>query len=302
MVAVITGATASGKSALAMAVAERIGGTIINADASQMYADLRVITARPSVADEARVPHLLYGALAGDEIGHAASWAAMAHAAIDDVLAVGRVPILVGGTGLYLTTLIDGIAPVPEIDADVRAAVRGLETVDAAAALLREDPALAARLKAADRQRILRGLEVVRSSGRSLLAWQAVRSGGIGTAYKIRPWVAEMPRPMLNERATARLWAMVEGGALDEVAALLARGLPDDRPVMRALGVAAFGSILRGEATVAEAVEKVATGTRQYQKRQSTWARSQAGDWPRVSPSDPDAAALLAACIFSQCK
>jgi tRNA dimethylallyltransferase len=156
MVAVITGPTASGKSALAMAVAQAIGGTIINADASQLYADLSIISARPSLADEARVPHRLYGVLDGDDGASAARWADMAKAAITDVLRQGRVPMLVGGTGMYLTTLIDGIAPVPEIDPAVRAGVRGMETADAAAALAREDAALAAKLKPADRQRIFR--------------------------------------------------------------------------------------------------------------------------------------------------
>ncbi len=220
-----------------MAVAESIGGTIINADASQLYADLAVISARPSAADAARVPHRLYGVLDGDDAASAARWADMAKVAIGEVLAQGRLPILVGGTGMYLTTLIDGIAPVPEIDPAIRAAVRGLETAAAAAALAREDAALAARLKPADRQRILRGLEVVRGTGQSLVFWQRTRAGGIGGAFDVRALVVDAPRADLNARAEGRLWQMVEAGALAEVAALLARRLPDDRPVLRALGV-----------------------------------------------------------------
>ncbi len=278
---VLTGPTASGKSALALALAERSNGTIINADASQLYADLRIITARPSPADEARVPHLLYGVLDGDDPANAARWAALARAAIAEVRAAGRHPIIVGGTGLYLTALIDGIAPVPDIDPAVRAEVRSLATAVAAAALAREDPALAARLKPGDRQRLLRGLEVMRSSGRSLLDWQAVRVGGLAGEIELRRLVVEVPRPILHARAEARLAAMVAAGALAEVEALLARRLADDRPVLRAVGVREFGAVLAGTATLAEALAAAAAATRHYQKRQSTWVRSQARDWQR---------------------
>ncbi len=276
-----------------MAVAERIGGTIINADASQLYADLAVVSARPSVADEARVPHLLYGVLDGDDVASAARWAGMAKAAIAEVKAAGRVPILVGGTGMYLTTLIDGIAPVPEVDAAVRAVVRDMATADAMVALEREDALLAARLMPADRQRILRGLEVVRSSGRSLLHWQATRVGGIGGEMDVRVVMVDCPRPLLHARAETRLRAMVDAGAMDEVAALLARGLADDRPVLRALGVAQFGAVVAGQMTVEAAIADAATATRQYQKRQLTWARNQVADWPRVAADG--AAGLVAA-------
>jgi len=282
MVTVLTGPTASGKSALALALAEASNGAIINADASQLYADLRIITARPSPEDEARAPHLLYGVLDGDDPANAARWAAMARGAIAEVRAAGRHPIVVGGTGLYLTALIDGIAPVPEIDPAVRAEVRGLATPAAAAALAREDPALAARLKPGDRQRLLRGLEVVRSSGRSLLDWQTVRAGGLAGEVALRRLVVDVPRPILHARAEARLETMIAAGALAEVEALLARRLSDDRPVLRAVGVRELGAVLAGSATLAAALAAAAAATRQYQKRQSTWARSQASDWDRV--------------------
>ncbi len=295
--AVIAGPTASGKSALALAVAERIGGSIINADASQLYADLRIVSARPDATEEARVPHLLYGVLDGDDGASAARWAEMAKAAIAAVQAEGRVPMLVGGSGMYLGTLLHGIAPVPEIAADVRAEVRALATTEAAAALAAEDPALAARLMPADRQRILRGLEVVRSTGRSLLHWQATRVGGIGGAMDVQAVVVDVPRPVLHARAETRLWQMIEAGALAEVAALLARGLAADRPVLRALGVAEFAAVLAGTITIEAAVAAAATATRQYQKRQSTWARNQVPDWRRVSPSDSDeVSAQFTAC------
>ena len=283
MVVVITGPTASGKSAIALQLAASVGGTIINGDASQLYADLRLISARPSADDEARVPHRLYGVLDGDEIASAARWAEMAKTAIGEARAAGQVPIIVGGTGMYLTTLIDGIAPVPEIDADVRAAVRALATDAAVAALALADPALAARLSPGDRQRTLRGLEVIRSSGKSLLHWQQHRVGGIAGSQALRCFFVDVPRPVLHVRATERLWQMAKGGAVAEAAALLARHLPDDRPVLRALGVAQFGAVAAGALRLEAAVAAAATATRQYQKRQTTWARGQAADWVRIA-------------------
>lgn len=283
MVALIAGPTASGKSAMALALAETLGGTIINADASQLYADLRVVTARPSVVDEARVPHRLYGVLDGDEVANAARWAAMARGVIAAEIAGGRLPIVVGGTGLYLTTLVDGIAPVPDIDAAVRGGVRALATADAADALEREDPVLRARLMAGDRQRLLRGLEVMRSTGRSLLAWQGERAGGIAGEFDVRAMVVDVDRTALRGRIEPRLAAMLAEGGLDEVAALMARGLADDRSVLRALGVAEFARVNARTMTRAEAVAAAGIATRQYQKRQLTWARSQAPGWARVA-------------------
>jgi tRNA dimethylallyltransferase len=282
MIVVITGPTASGKSAIALRLAQAIGGSIVNADASQLYADLRLISARPSPAEEALVPHRLYGVLDGDEIASAARWAGMARTVIDAELAGGRVPILVGGTGMYLATLLDGIAPVPEIAPDVRAGVRALATPDAIAALAAEDPVLAARLLPGDRQRTLRGLEVIRSTGQSLRHWQRQRTGGIATHHNVRRFVVDVPRPLLHERATARLWQMAEAGAVAEAAALLARRLPDDRPVLRALGVTQFGAVAAGTQALSDAVAAAAAATRQYQKRQTTWARGQAADWTRI--------------------
>jgi tRNA dimethylallyltransferase len=182
---------------------------------------------------------------------------------------------------MYLGSLIDGIAPVPDIDPEVRAAVRALETVDAASALAREDPALAARLKPADRQRLLRGLEVMRATGRSLLDWQRERVGGIAGDFDVRAMLVDVDRDQLRARVAPRLWAMLDAGALDEVAALMARGLPDDRPVLRALGVAEFAAVLTGDMTLEAAVAAATIATQQYQKRQLTWGRGQAG-WGRV--------------------
>ncbi|WP_375381213.1 tRNA (adenosine(37)-N6)-dimethylallyltransferase, partial [uncultured Sphingomonas sp.] len=186
---VIAGPTASGKSALALALAEQHRGTIINADASQVYRDLRVLTARPSPEEEARVPHRLFGYVDGACSSNAAGWAADATLAIEETWAADRLPILVGGTGLYLRTLLDGIAPVPPIDPAIRAAVRALSVADAHEALGREDPGAAARLASADTTRVARALEVVRSTARPLAAWQFERRGGIVDQVCLTPLI-----------------------------------------------------------------------------------------------------------------
>lgn len=280
-VTVLTGPTAGGKSALALALAQRVNGVIINADASQLYACLRLVTARPDAADEALVPHRLYGVLAGDDVCSAARWAKMAKAEIAAARAQGLQPILVGGTGLYLTALVQGLAPVPAIDPAVRADVRDLPTPIARAALEREDPAAAARLMPADRQRICRALEVVRSTGRPLAHWQQQRSGGIGEAA-VQGLVVDRPRAELHARAATRLEAMLADGALDEVAALLALQLPVDAPVMKALAVPQLAAHLAGRLSLDTAMTEALFATRQYQKRQSTWTRGQVPGWQRI--------------------
>lgn len=285
-VAIIAGPTACGKSALALDVAEALNGTIINADASQVYADLRILTARPSDADMARVPHLLYGVLDGTEAGSAASWATLARAAIAETLAVKRLPILVGGSGLYLRTLIDGIAAVPAIDAGVRDAVRALDTAAAHAALGVEDPGAATRLDPADRQRVQRALEVVRSTGRSLLAWQDGATGGLADEADVRGIIVDLPRDMLRARCDARFDAMLAGGGIDEVRMLAARRLDPALPVMTAIGVPPLLAHLAGTLTLAEAADVARHATRRYAKRQQTWFRNQTPDWPRVESAD----------------
>ncbi|WP_439547431.1 tRNA (adenosine(37)-N6)-dimethylallyltransferase MiaA [Sandarakinorhabdus sp.] len=285
-VTVLTGPTAGGKSALALALAARVGGVIINADASQLYDCLRVVTARPRAGDEAAVPHRLYGVLAGDDMCTAARWADMAKTEIAAARAAGLQPIIVGGTGLYLAALMHGLAPVPDIGADVRAAVRALPTDVARAALEQEDPASAARLMPADRQRMLRALEVVRSTGRPLGHWQQQRAGGLGAAA-VQGLVVDRPRAELHARAATRLQAMLAEGALDEVAALLALGLPADAPVLKALAVPQLAAHLAGLCSLDDAMAQALFATRQYQKRQSTWARGQVSGWLRVVPT-PD--------------
>jgi tRNA dimethylallyltransferase len=285
MVVVIAGPTASGKSALAVAVAQALGGTIINADASQLYADLSIISARPSRAEEAVVPHRLYGVLDGDAVASAARWAGMARAEIAAAREAGRVPILVGGTGLYLRTLIDGIAPVPDIDPGVREAVRAMAAAEVHAALQREDAAAAARLQPADQQRTRRALEVVRSTGVALSVWQQQREGGL--EMPVRALVLRGNRAALYARCDARFAAMVNAGAVDEVRALLARQLPDDRPVLKAVGVPPLAAYLGGQLTLDAAVAQAQQDTRNYAKRQTTWFANQHKDWPVIDPDLP---------------
>ncbi len=276
-VALIAGPTASGKSALAIAVAERAGGVVVNADASQVYRDLRILTARPSPADEAHVPHRLFGHVDGaDQAYSAARWAAEARGVIAETVMAGRLPVLVGGTGLYLRTLLDGIAPVPAIDPAIRDAVRALPVADAHALLMVEDAAAGVRLAAADTTRVARALEVVRSTGRPLAAWQAERVGGIGDAIDLRAVVLLPDRALLAQRIDARAAAMMAEGAIAEVAALLARpDIAPAAPVRRAIGVAAIGRMRAGALSEGEVLASLQQDTRRYAKRQATWFRNQ---------------------------
>ena len=286
-VALIAGPTASGKSALAIELAERIGGTVVNADASQVYRDLRVLSARPSVEDEARVPHRLFGYVDGAETCSAARWAADAAAAIDAVHAGGGVPVLVGGTGLYLRTLLDGIAPVPEIDPEVRAAVRALPVAEAHGALMREDPTAAAKLAPADTTRVARALEVVRATGQPLSHWQRQRTGGIGDRVALSAAILLPDREELFARCDRRLLAMFDDGAVEEVAALLGRSdVPPDAPIRRAIGVPEIAAVLTGAIDRDEAIARAQLATRQYAKRQYTWFRNQPPPgWTRLDRS-----------------
>ncbi len=280
--ALIAGPTASGKSALALALAEVANGVVINADSAQVYRDLRVVSARPTSADEARAPHRLYGYRDGADACSAADWAADARAVIGEAHSDGRLPILVGGTGLYVRTLLEGIAPVPGIDPDIRATVRALPVAAAHEALGREDAESAARLRPTDTTRIARALEVVRSTGRPLADWQARKVGGIGKHVALRPLVLLPPREWLHVRCDARFETILSDVGIAEVRALLARRLPVAAPVMRAIGVREISGFLSGDLTRAEALAAGQAGTRQYAKRQYTWFRRQPpAEWPR---------------------
>ena len=273
--ALIAGPTASGKSARALTLAEQSGGTIINADASQVYRDLRILSARPSAEEEARAPHLLFGHRDGALSYSAAEWAGEAKAAIAEVLADGRLPILVGGTGLYVRTLLQGIAPVPGIDPDIRAAVRSLSAADAYVALAKEDPVAAARLHPNDTARLHRALEVIRATGRSIGVWRESRVGGIAGTVRIDLETIVTSVPELYARCDLRVGQMIAAGAVDEVAALRDRKLDPALPVMRAIGVSQLLQHLAGEITLDEALASIRQATRNYAKRQRTWLRHQ---------------------------
>jgi len=288
-VAIVAGPTASGKSALALQLAERFGGTIINADSAQVYRDLRIVTARPSPEEEARAPHCLFGHVDAADTGYsAARWAAEARVEIDRAVAAGSLPVLVGGTGLYLRTLIDGIAPVPEIDPAIRAEVRAMNLSDAYAALTVVDRAEAARLNPADTARIGRALEVVRSTGRPIADWRRERVGGIGERIDQIATILLPPRGWLNERIDRRFAAMVDAGAMAEVAALITReDVPLDAPIRRAIGMPELAAAALSEISLDDAIARASLATRQYAKRQYTWFRNQpSADWTRTEETD----------------
>lgn len=286
-VALIAGPTASGKSSLAMNVAERAGGVIINADSAQVYRDFRIVTARPSVAEEAALPHRLFGYIDGEEACSAARWASDAKAEIAAAHQDGKPAILVGGTGLYHRTLLEGLAPIPEIEAGIRAEIRALPVAEAYSALEREDPASSARLNAADTSRIARALEVVRSTGRPIGEWHREKTGGIAGDIALTPLVLLPDRDWLYERCDRRFADMFENGAVDEVKALLHRHLDPSLPIMRAIGVPEITAFLYGSMKRDDAVAAAAQATRRYAKRQYTWFANQPPpEWQRATESE----------------
>ena len=273
----ITGPTASGKSRLALAVAEEFRGTVINADSMQVYRDLAVLTARPGAEELARVPHRLFGVLDASELCSAARWLALAEGEIADAAREGRLPVVVGGTGLYLKALLKGLAPVPEIPADVRRATRALQrelgSAKFHAVLAERDPDAAARLNPGDTQRLIRAYEVVAATGRSLLDWQRAQT------RHARPGVAAVlllpPRDILYAAIDARFEAMVGAGGLDEVRAIMVRSLAPDLPILKAVGLRELARYLRGEITLPAAIGEAQQASRRYAKRQMTWLRTQ---------------------------
>lgn len=280
---VIAGPTASGKSAFALARAIADGGVIINADASQIYADLTIVTARPSAEDMAAAPHRLYGVQDGADPISAAQWCDLASAEIESAWARGAVPILAGGTGLYLRLLLQGMAPVPPVEPAVRAAVRALPVAEAYAALSLEDPLMAARLHASDTSRVHRALEVVRATGQSLAHFQQQTPQGLSARAHIEAMRLLPPREHLYARCDQRFEAMMASGALEEVEKLAARQLDPQLPIMRALGVAPLIAYVRGDISRAQAIAQAQQHTRNYAKRQYTWFKNQCPDWPVVS-------------------
>lgn len=287
----IAGPTASGKSALALALARDLDGVVINADSMQVYSDLSIITARPSADEMGDIPHALYGTVDGATAWSAANWAEAAMAVTERVWADGKLPILIGGTGMYFKFLLDGVAAIPEIPADVRTTVRAeVEEGGAPKAhkrLAGLDPVTAARLEPNDSQRISRALEVVEATGRTLSDWHKDNKDGPLTALdkvgQLTKLVLDIPRERLYARCDQRFDLMLEAGGLEEIATLRERGLDPSLPVMKSLGVPELMAHMAGEMTLAEAVEAAKMHTRRFAKRQMTWFRNQFSDWNRLS-------------------
>lgn len=262
---------------------------IINADSAQIYRDLPILSAAPTLEEQARAEHRLYAVRDGSLPCSAVEWAAMARREIAEVHASGRLPILVGGSGLYLRTLLDGIAPVPPIDADVRRAVRATTVEQNRERLARLDPRAAARLKPGDTVRIARALEVVLSTRQPLTEWQKQRESGIGEEVELRPLILLPPRDWLYARCDERFANMMEQGAVEEVRTLLDRNLDPDLPVMRAIGVREVAAFSKGESSREEAIAAGQQATRRYAKRQYTWFVNQPPQqWPRFAEALDD--------------
>lgn len=278
-VLIVAGPTASGKSSLSMAVAEEFDGVVINADSMQVYRELRVLTARPSAEDEVRVPHRLYGVLPASEKCSAARWRDMALTEIERARAAGKLPIVCGGTGLYLKVLAEGLSPIPEVPEEIRQSFRSRLAREGVEALCRElqarDPVMAARLPPTDGQRILRALEVLEATGRSLAEWQALPVEGPPPGLRFLTILLAPERAWLYRRCDERLQSMLEQGALDEVRRLIAMNLDPRLPAMKAVGVQEFAGYLAGNRGLEDALAAAQQATRNYAKRQTTWFRRQ---------------------------
>ena len=283
----IAGPTASGKSRLALEMAERTGAVIINADSQQLYADLRVLSARPSLEDEARAEHRLYGVADAAESWSVGRWTRAVMPLLEELAAQDRPALLVGGTGLYFNALTRGLADIPAVPDAVRDAVQADYDLEGDAAFRRRlaevVAASAAAITPGDRQRLIRALAVAQATGRSLSDWKAdTRPLLAPGAYDAL--VVEPPRDRLYANCDARVSLMIEHGALDEVRALLARNLDPALPAMKAVGVPELAAHLSGATSLDQAVAAIRLSTRHYAKRQLTWFRNQTSDWARLSP------------------
>ena len=290
----VAGPTASGKSALALTLAEQLGGTIVNADSMQIYCDLRIITARPTPDEERRMPHRLYGHIDAAENYSVGRWCTEAATELETVKGESRTAIIVGGTGLYFNALSRGLAAVPPIPTEIRDDVRARLTHEGVAALHADlatrDPAAAARLMPGDRARISRALEVVLATGRSILDWHEENKPATIDLDEAAKVFLMPDRDELARRIDARFDAMMTAGALDEVRALAARKLNPTLPAMKAHGVPWLIRHLAGEIALEEAIEHAKLETRQYTKRQATWFRNQLPEFEWVAPADAQAA------------
>ena len=288
----IGGPTASGKTAISLRLAREIDGEIVNADSIQLYRDLAILSARPTPEELDQAPHHLFGVADGAEAWSVGRWQRAALPIIADIRSRGKSPILVGGTGLYFRSLTHGLAEIPTAAPETRAAAaaefEALGEIAFRDRLAKVDPAAAARIAPGDRQRLVRAWEVHLTAGQSLSELQAQTTAPLA----VDAWwglAIDPPREALYARCDARLAAMIEAGAADEVSALLARSLAPDLPVMKALGLAEIAAWQAGEMNLEEALAAARQATRRYAKRQATWFRNQTPDWPRVSASDPEA-------------
>ena len=285
LITLLAGPTASGKSRRALAMAARTGAVIVNADSQQLYADLRVLSARPSAGEEAMAEHRLYGAADAADVWSVGRWSRTVMPVLAELAAEGRPALLVGGTGLYFTALTKGLADTPDVPVEARDAAGAAFDSDGETAFRRAlaevDPAAEARIEVGDRQRLTRAWAVARHTGRALSDWTA------DTTPLLAPesWIGlviEPERETLYASCDLRVAQMVEAGALDEVRALVARGLDPALPAMKAVGVREFAAHLAGETTLKIAVEATRQATRNYAKRQLTWFRNQTPGWARV--------------------
>ncbi|MDX2308270.1 MAG: tRNA (adenosine(37)-N6)-dimethylallyltransferase MiaA [Hyphomicrobium sp.] len=288
----IAGPTASGKSALALALAERLGGTVVNADSMQVYREIPILAARPTAADEARAPHRLYGHVPSTEAYSAGRFIREVSALLPAIQAAGSFPIIVGGTGLYFKALLEGLSPIPSVPDDIRAHWRregerlGPDALHAV--LAKRDPAMATRLERGDRQRIVRALEVLDATGRSLADWQNQPGSPVVPAGGCVGIVLSPPRDWLHERSAARFDAMMAMGALAEAEAAEAMALDGDLPAARALGMRPLRAHVRREIELEMAVTRAKAETRQYIKRQETWLRRHMMSWKRLSAQEKE--------------
>ena len=283
----IAGPTASGKSALALAIAERVGGVIINADSMQVYRELRILSARPTPEEEKRVPHRLYGFVPAGEAYSAGRFVCDAAAAIAAARSEGRRPIIVGGTGLYFKALLEGLSPIPRIDDAIRDHWRSEAARRGAAALHRElaqrDATMTARLAAADTQRVVRALEVLEQTGRSLAEWQMDRTPPVVDEAQTVELLLNLDRSELHARADARFERMMAEGALEEAKALAGLGIDPTLPAMRAIGVRPLIATVERKCSLEEAVGAAKLETRHYVKRQETWFKRQMISWRHIN-------------------
>jgi tRNA dimethylallyltransferase len=283
----IAGPTGSGKSAIALELAERLGGTIINADSMQVYTELRILTARPSSADEARVPHRLYGHVGVSERYSAGRFQSEAARVFAQAREEGRLPIFVGGTGFYFSALTDGLSPIPAIPAEVRAAVRArfdeMGREDFFSALAARDPAIVEKLRISDTQRILRAADVLEATGTPLSDWQRISGKPVLAAPNVYRYVIAPRREVLHARLERRFRAMVDSGALEEARALAS--LDQSLPAAKALGVPQLLRYLAGGSSLETAISETQIATRQYAKRQVTWFRNKP-DWKWLRDAD----------------